>query len=221
MRRCAHFPRSWRQLQDAGHHLAADRRHPVRGRSRHVGHGDRLHEVNDTPHVSPWYTAIAVMAATFMVVLVTAWANGWIPWITGTTFGQRSTGWLGQGTDALIFGIIMLSLVPLIGWAGQVNFANFAIGLCEGEIAEVRRVWADGKELDLGKMTLRVHRGDETQAADPLIVAKEGADRALAYRGLAYVVFERLALAVWPSLFAYQYVFELKPAPDLQAVAVQ
>jgi len=74
-------------------------------------------------------------------------------------------------------------------------FANFAVGLCEGPVAFVRRVWADGKEIDVGKITLRVHCGDETQAPDPLIVAKEGADQAPAYRGLAYVVFERLPLA--------------------------
>ena len=64
-----------------------------------------------------------------------------------------------------------------------------------GPIALIRRVWADGRELDLTTLTMRVHRGDETQAADPLIVAKEGADNAPAYRGLAYVVFERLPLA--------------------------
>ncbi|MFX4982830.1 hypothetical protein ABTB81_19715, partial [Acinetobacter baumannii] len=27
-------------------------------------------------------------------------------------------------------------------------FANLAVGLCEGEIAFVRRIWADGKEID-------------------------------------------------------------------------
>ena len=74
-------------------------------------------------------------------------------------------------------------------------FANFAVGLCEGSIAEVRRVWADGKEIDVSKFTLRVHRGDENQTADPLIVAKEGAENAPAYRGTAYVVFERMPLA--------------------------
>jgi len=71
--------------------------------------------------------------------------------------------------------------------------ANIALGLCEGEISAVRRVWADGKLLDLSGLTMRVYRGDETQAPDPLIVAKEG--QAPAYRGLAYVVFERLPLA--------------------------
>ncbi|MBA1158046.1 baseplate multidomain protein megatron [Microvirga mediterraneensis] len=74
-------------------------------------------------------------------------------------------------------------------------FANLAVGLCEGRIAFIRRVWADGRELDLSTITMRVHTGSETQNADPLIVAKEGAQNAPAYRGLAYVVFERLPLA--------------------------
>ncbi|MBQ0822277.1 glycoside hydrolase/phage tail family protein [Microvirga sp. HBU67558] len=74
-------------------------------------------------------------------------------------------------------------------------FANLAVGLCEGRIAFIRRVWADGREIDLSTLTMRVHAGSETQSADPLIVAKEGAQNAPAYRGLAYVVFERLPLA--------------------------
>ena len=54
-------------------------------------------------------------------------------------------------------------------------FANLAVGLCEGRIAFIRRVWADGRELDLSTIAMRVHAGSETQSADPLIVAKEGA----------------------------------------------
>lgn len=76
-------------------------------------------------------------------------------------------------------------------------FANFAVGLCEGPIAFVRRVWADGQELDLTTVTMRVYRGDEDQDADPLIVAKEAAGTVPAYRGLAYVVFERMPLAAF------------------------
>jgi len=74
-------------------------------------------------------------------------------------------------------------------------FANIAVGLCEGPVAFVRRVWADGKQIDVTRLTMRVHAGDEAQEPDPLIVAKEGAGQAPAYRGLAYVVFERLPLA--------------------------
>jgi len=74
-------------------------------------------------------------------------------------------------------------------------FANFAVGLCDGEIARVGRIWADGKLLDTSGLAIRVHRGGEDQAADDLIVAREGAVNAPAYRGTAYVVFERLPLA--------------------------
>lgn len=73
-------------------------------------------------------------------------------------------------------------------------FANLAIGLCEGEAAMVRRVWADGRELDLTGIEMRFYSGSETQLPDPLIEAKQGADNAPAFRGLAYVVFERLPL---------------------------
>ena len=73
-------------------------------------------------------------------------------------------------------------------------FANVAVGLCEGMIGRVARVWADGKPLDLDGVNFRVYRGSEDQPPDALIVAKQGAGDAPAYRGLAYVVFERLPL---------------------------
>ncbi|WP_068310442.1 baseplate multidomain protein megatron [Polycladidibacter hongkongensis] len=76
-------------------------------------------------------------------------------------------------------------------------FANFAVGLCEGPISEILRVWADGKEVDTSKITMRVYKGDEAQEADPLIAAKQGSADAPAYRGLAYVVFEELPLAAY------------------------
>ncbi len=74
-------------------------------------------------------------------------------------------------------------------------YANLAVGICEGEIALVRRVWADGRELDLTAIEMRIYRGTDTQLPDPLIEAKQGAGNTPAYRGLAYdAVFERLPL---------------------------
>lgn len=73
-------------------------------------------------------------------------------------------------------------------------FANVALGLCEGPIARIGRVWADGKPLDVGAFNMRIHRGTEDQEPDPLIVAKEGAENAPAYRGLGYAVLERMPL---------------------------
>ncbi|MBY0562889.1 MAG: glycoside hydrolase/phage tail family protein [Hyphomonadaceae bacterium] len=71
---------------------------------------------------------------------------------------------------------------------------SFAVGLCEGEITRLGRVWANGQALDLSTVNWRLHTGGETQAPDPLIEAIEGAANAPAYRGLAYVVFEDLPL---------------------------
>ncbi|WP_421852447.1 baseplate multidomain protein megatron [Oricola sp.] len=73
-------------------------------------------------------------------------------------------------------------------------FANVAIGLCEGPVSAIKRVWADGKELDLTGLTMRVYKGDADQPADPLIEAKQGIGNTPAYRNLAYLVLERLPL---------------------------
>ena len=94
-------------------------------------------------------------------------------------------------------------------------FANAAFALCEGEIAGVRRVWADGRELDLTQMTLRVHRGGEDQPVDPLIEARQGSGNAPAYKGVAYAVIERFPLADYGNRIP-QFQFEvMRPAGDL------
>jgi hypothetical protein len=96
--------------------------------------------------------------------------------------------------------------------------ANFAIGLCEGPVAFVRRIWADGSELDMTTLPIRIYLGTEDQEPDPLIVAKEGAENAPAYRGLAYIVFEDLALAPFGNRIP-QFTFEVvKPVEGLGAM---
>jgi len=73
-------------------------------------------------------------------------------------------------------------------------YANFAMALCEGEITEIARVWFDDQVINLGQYNFRLYKGDEEQLADSLIAnLSEGS--APAYRGLAYIVFERLPLA--------------------------
>ncbi|MCZ8314361.1 glycoside hydrolase/phage tail family protein [Phreatobacter sp.] len=96
--------------------------------------------------------------------------------------------------------------------------ADLAVGLCEGPIAAIGRIWADGKELDQKGLTIRLHRGTEDQPADPLIVAKEGAGEAPAYRGLAYVVFEQLPLDAFGNRIP-QLTFEvMRPVGRLEAM---
>ena len=92
-------------------------------------------------------------------------------------------------------------------------FANLAIGLAEGPIARIGRVWADGKEIELDAFSWRFYAGDETQEPDSLILAREGADAAPAYRGLAYVVLERLPLASFGNRVP-QFSFEIFHALD-------
>ncbi len=74
-------------------------------------------------------------------------------------------------------------------------FASLAIGICEGEVDEVLRVWADAKQLDLSLYTVRIYKGDEDQLPDSLIQSIEGASSTPAYRGMAYVVLEDFPLA--------------------------
>lgn len=95
-------------------------------------------------------------------------------------------------------------------------FANVAFALCEGEIAGIRRVWADGREIDRTGFEMRIHAGSEDQSPDPLIEAKQGAGNAPAYRGTAYVVLERFPLADYGNRIP-QFQFEvMRPAIDLR-----
>ncbi len=71
--------------------------------------------------------------------------------------------------------------------------ANFAVGFCEGEVTHIGRIWADGEVLETEGLNIRFYRGSESQLPDSLITAKQGT--APAYRGLCYIVFERLPLA--------------------------
>jgi len=69
---------------------------------------------------------------------------------------------------------------------------SLAVALGEGPVMAVQRAWANGEAFDLSQVTWRFYKGDETQAADPLIEMIEG--EAPAFRGTAYIVFEDLPL---------------------------
>jgi len=88
-------------------------------------------------------------------------------------------------------------------------YATFALGLCEGPIVAVRRIWISGKLLydagttDQGAMRasnqaagyFTLYTGTDTQTADPRMQATLGATNVPGYRGLAYLVFNDLPLA--------------------------
>ncbi|GAA6197331.1 glycoside hydrolase TIM-barrel-like domain-containing protein [Pseudophaeobacter arcticus] len=71
---------------------------------------------------------------------------------------------------------------------------SLAIALCQGEIAAVPRIWADGEEVSARDLNMTLYRGTQDQLPDPLMEAIEGTGEVPAYRGTAYVVFEDLAL---------------------------
>ncbi|MGY2051672.1 baseplate multidomain protein megatron, partial [Methylobacterium sp. JK268] len=74
---------------------------------------------------------------------------------------------------------------------------SLAVALCEGPITALGTVYADGKPIRLSDHNVRVYLGDEAQGPDPKIEAIEGTGNAPAYRGLAYLVFEDLALTAF------------------------
>ena len=82
------------------------------------------------------------------------------------------------------------------GGPTQTNYSysiSFAIGLCEGEILGVDRIWANGAPLATDGLTIRTHRGTSDQPPDPVIAATEpGA--VPAFRDTAYIVFEDFPL---------------------------
>ena len=86
---------------------------------------------------------------------------------------------------------------PIVTTREHSYSVSLALALCEGAIARVGRVWADGEEIAKETLNLRVYRGTEDQLPDPKIEAAQG--DAPAYRGIAYVVIEDLDLTPFGS----------------------
>ena len=88
--------------------------------------------------------------------------------------------------------------------------AHLAVGICEGPIIGIRRIWANGKLIyNVGASAdadtisasndnafeVRFYLGSATQAVDALIESYEGVGSVPAYRNVAYVVLEGFQLA--------------------------
>lgn len=84
---------------------------------------------------------------------------------------------------------------------------SFAVGLCEGEIVGIRRIWADSiliysksdtataDELAVSDQAgITVFTGSEEQTPASIIEAVEGVGNVPAFRGMAYVLFDQLQL---------------------------
>jgi hypothetical protein len=100
---------------------------------------------------------------------------------------------------------------------------SLAVGICEGPVDRLLRIWADAKLLDLAQVNVRFYRGDEGQMPDSFIESMEGAGSAPAYRGLAYVVLENFPLADFGNRIP-NFTFEIKRkmlSPDVGNMAVE
>lgn len=109
------------------------------------------------------------------------------------------------------------------GMGGKANqpytTMSFALGLCQGEVTAIQRIWANGQliydvsnpsdwQAISGSSSMVTdwtwYPGDENQTADPTMESQLGVGNVPAYRGLAYVVFNELNLQQWgnylPSL---------------------
>ncbi|PID37124.1 MAG: host specificity protein [Rhodobacterales bacterium] len=74
---------------------------------------------------------------------------------------------------------------------------SLAVALCEGEIAGIGRIWADGQEISPDALSMRVYTGTMDQQPDPKMAALMGPGNVPAYRGTAYVLIEELDLGAF------------------------
>lgn len=103
------------------------------------------------------------------------------------------------------------------GGPTQTNFSysvSFAVGLCEGEILSVDRIWVNGAILPISDITMRVHNGGDNQSPDPVIQAIEGPN-VPAFNNTAYVVFEDFPLDDFGGRLP-QLSFEVQRIPNIR-----
>ncbi|WP_375331238.1 glycoside hydrolase TIM-barrel-like domain-containing protein [Candidatus Tisiphia endosymbiont of Oplodontha viridula] len=93
-------------------------------------------------------------------------------------------------------------------------FVSLAISICEGEVNEIIRIWADSKLLtedilrsDQGKFN--IHLGTEEQMPDDIIGKYKSAQTYPAYRGLCYVAIEDFPLEQFGNRIP-NFTFEVK-----------
>lgn len=89
-------------------------------------------------------------------------------------------------------------------------FMDLAYPICVGPIIGIHRVWQDGElRAEYGsaqsKLPGTLYLGNNTQTADSVISAAEGAINTPAFRGLAYIVLENFWLGTEANLPVFQF----------------
>lgn len=165
-------------------------------------YGPRLDDLRVTS--SAYGTAIPIIYGTFRAAGNVIWATPLEEVATTTKRGGKGGG--GQKVTEYSY------------------FSTFAIALSAREIKSIRRIWCNKKIIfdaaspqsqpmtnegswlrvigrkpgfPLGAVfdELRIYKGTQNQPADPSIQADKGVGNTPAYRGTAYILFDRLALA--------------------------
>lgn len=88
-------------------------------------------------------------------------------------------------------------------------YITMAVAICEGEVTELVRMWADTKIINQADYNIRFYSGSETQLPDSLIESFEGVGKTPAYRGLAYVVLEDFPIADYGNRIP-NFTFEIR-----------
>ena len=137
--------------------------------------GPRLAEL--AVQTSSYGTAIPTLFGTMRVAGTVIWATDLVE--------HRATGGGGKGRPSV---------------TSYSYTASFAVALSARPILAIGRIWADGNLLRGAAgdwkipTNFRLSTGGEDQPVDPLIASAEGMTLAPAHRGIAYAVFEDLAL---------------------------
>lgn len=107
---------------------------------------------------------------------------------------------------------------------------SLAIGLCEGPIVGIRRIWANGKlwwDCNAPPMNKQLamtqYLGTNTQLPSAVIETEKGAGNVPAFRGMAYVVFDDLQLEEFNNSvpnFEFEVVAHGTPATEGTAVTL-
>ena len=91
-------------------------------------------------------------------------------------------------------------------------FATFAVSICEGEVDEVIRIYANEKLINSERYNIKIYKGSEDQFPDPTIQKYEGLGNVPAYRGQAYAVFEEFPISEFHNHIP-NLVFEVRRTP--------
>lgn len=73
-------------------------------------------------------------------------------------------------------------------------YCNFALGICEGKIENIERIWINGEISDLSNFDYTLYKGGEDQVVDKFISSFYPENECPAFKDLAYIIFKDFPL---------------------------